>query len=109
LIAVPFRRKVSVDNRETPMPLLDLLQSQLTDVFRIGLIIALVVTTLRTQTVTGTILPLLAGVVFVAVIIPMTMPTTEPALRAIGIGILANLILVAVAMAALQVYRRFKG
>jgi hypothetical protein len=91
------------------MPLLDLLQAQLTDVFRIGLIIALVVTTLRTQSVTGTILPLLAGVVFVAVIIPMTMPTTEPALRAIGTGILANLILLAVAMAALQVYRRFKG
>jgi hypothetical protein len=91
------------------MPFLDLLQAQLTDVFRIGLMIALVVTMLRTQAVTGTILPLLAGVVFVAVIIPMTMPATEPALRAIGTGIVANLILLAVAMAALQVYRRFRG
>jgi hypothetical protein len=91
------------------MPLLDLLQTQLTDVFRIGLIIALVVTTLRTQSVTGTILPLLAGVVFVAVIIPMTMPATEPAWRVIGTGLVANLILLAVAMAALQVYRRFRG
>jgi hypothetical protein len=91
------------------MPFLDLLQAQLTDVFRIGLMIALVVTMLRTQAVTGTILPLLAGVVFVAVIIPMTMPGTEPALRAIGTGIVANLILLAVAMAALQVYRRFRG
>lgn len=90
------------------MPILDLLQSQLTDVFRIGLIIALVVTTLRTQSVTGTIVPLMAGVVFVAVIIPMTMPTTEPALQAIGIGVVANLILLAVAMAGLQVYRRFR-
>ncbi len=90
------------------MPILDVLQSQLTDVFRIGLIIALVVTTLRTQLVTGTIVPLMAGVVFVAVIIPMTMPTTEPALQAIGIGVVANLILLAVAMAGLQVYRRFR-
>ena len=88
------------------MPFLELLQSQLTDVFRIGLIIALVATTLRTQTVTGTLLPLLAGVVFVAVIIPTTMPTTGPALRAIGIGVVANLILLAVAMGALAVYRR---
>lgn len=88
------------------MPFLELLQSQLTDVFRIGLIIALVATTLRTQTVTGTLLPLLAGVVFVAVIIPTTMPTAEPALRAIGTGIAANLILLAVAMGALAVYRR---
>ena len=42
------------------MPFLDLLQAQLTDVFRIGLILALVFTMLRTQAVTGTILPLLA-------------------------------------------------
>jgi hypothetical protein len=90
------------------MPFLDLLLAQLTDVFRIGLIIALVVTTFRTQSVTGTIVPLLAGVVFVAVIIPLTMPTTEPALQAIGVGVVANLILLAVAMAALQVYRRFR-
>jgi hypothetical protein len=91
------------------MPIFDLLQTQLTDVFRIGLIIALVVTTLRTQSVTGTILPLLAGVVFVAVIIPMTMPTTEPLWHVIGTGLVANLILLAVAMAALHLYRRFRG
>jgi hypothetical protein len=88
------------------MPFLDLLQTQLTDVFRIGLMIALVVTMLRTQSVTGTILPLLAGVVFVAVIIPTTMPTTEPALRAIGTGIVANLLILGVALGVLWLYRR---
>lgn len=91
------------------MPFLDLLQAQLLDVFRIGLIIALVATTLRTQNVTGTLVPLLAGVVFVAAIIPMTLRTDEPVLRAIGTGIVANLILLAVALGALQLYRRFRG
>ena len=44
--------------------MIDLVFSQLSDVFRIGLIIALVVTMLRTSTVTGRVLPLVAGVVF---------------------------------------------
>jgi hypothetical protein len=91
------------------MIMIDLLQSQLVDVFRIGLIIALVATTIRTQAVTGTVLPLLAGVIFVAVIIPTTMPSTAPAMQAIGSGIVANLILVAVAMTALKIYQRLRG
>jgi chromate transport protein ChrA len=75
--------------------MIDLLQSQLTDVFRIGLIVALIATTLRTQSVTGRIIPLLAGVVFVAVIIPTTIQpnTAIPMLQRIGVGIAANLII----------------
>jgi hypothetical protein len=91
------------------MTLPELLQSQLTDVFRIGLIVALVATTIRTQNVTGRVVPLLAGVAFVAVIIPMTQVSPEPVLRAVITGIFANLIVLAVVMAALRLYRRFVG
>jgi hypothetical protein len=78
--------------------MIDLLQSQLTDVFRIGLIAALIATTIRTQAITGLIIPLLAGIVFVAVIIPTTMQTGSdiPLLHRIGTGLLANLIILAI-------------
>jgi hypothetical protein len=91
------------------MTLTDLLVSQLTDVFRIGLVIALVWTALRNRAVTGMAVPLLAGVVFIAVIIPATLPTTEPMARMVGVGIVANLVLVAVAVAGWQIFRRFRG
>jgi hypothetical protein len=45
----------------------DLVLSQLGDLFRIGLIVALVVTMRRTAAVTGRVVPLALGVVFVAV------------------------------------------
>jgi hypothetical protein len=90
------------------MTLTDLLLSQLTDVFRIGLVIALVVTTLRNATVTGMAIPLAAGILFIAVIIPATLPGTEPVTRAVGVGIVANAILVAVAMAGWQVFSRLR-
>lgn len=48
--------------------------SQATDVFRIGLLIALILTMLRTEQATGTLVPLAAGILFVAVLIPMTIP-----------------------------------
>ena len=84
------------------MPLPDLLISQLTDLFRIGLIIALVFTTTRNQAITGKIVPLIAGVVFVAVIIPATLqPVSSDAFwRLVGVGVLANLIILAIVLAA---------
>jgi tellurite resistance protein TehA-like permease len=72
----------------------DLVFSQLGDVFRIGLIIALVVTMRRTSTVTGHVLPLVAGVVFVAVILPSTMPSSSGHLtNEIIAGLISNLII----------------
>lgn len=74
--------------------MIDLVFSQLSDVFRIGLIIALVVTMLRTSTVTGRILPLIAGVVFVAVIVPSTLSgSTETLSQEIAAGLISNLII----------------
>jgi hypothetical protein len=73
---------------------IELVFSQLTDVFRIGLIVALVVTMLRTSTVTGRVLPLVAGVVFVAVILPTTMPSGSANLGdEIIAGLITNLII----------------
>ena len=72
----------------------DLVISQLTDLFRIGLIIALVVTMHRTAAVTGRVIPLVLGVVFVAVMLPTTMPSNSVKLKdAILAGLVSNLII----------------
>ena len=91
--------------------MIDLLQSQLTDVFRIGLIVALIATTLRTEGITGRIIPLLAGVVFVAVIIPTTMQTsdTPPLMQRIGVGVVANLIILGVCWGIWQTIARMRN
>ncbi len=95
------------------MSLSDLLQSQLLDPFRLGLIIALLYTTLRNRVATGLALPLAAGVVFVAVILPTTMGLGAAAelglWTVIGVGIVANAILLAVALAGWWIIRRFQG
>ncbi len=87
----------------------DLVLAQLTDPFRIGLLIALVVTMLRTAAVTGRVLPLALGLLFVAVILPTTMPTgTAGVGDAILAGLISNLIIVGpvLAIAALVVRLR---
>lgn len=79
----------------------EILLSQITDPFRLGLIVALVVTMLRNEAVTGRWLPLVAGVAFVAAIIPMTTGrSAEVGLaQAIALGIVANMVLLAIVMA----------
>jgi hypothetical protein len=73
---------------------IELVLSQLSDVFRIGLIMALVVTMLRTSSVTGRVLPLIAGVVFVAVIVPSTLSgSSETLSQEIAAGLISNLII----------------
>ena len=92
------------------MTLNDLLTAQLTDLFRIGLIIALVFTTTRNAAVTGKVIPLLAGVIFVAVIIPATMQTSspDPLWRLAAVGIAANLIILAIVLAAMAALARLR-
>ena len=89
----------------------ELIQAQATDVFRIGLIVALVVTMFRTRAATGTVLPLAAGVLFVAVIVPMTQGGTvaAPIWLQIATGIGVNLVFVAVALAVAGVLRSALG
>ncbi len=89
--------------------MIELVLSQLTDVFRIGLIVALVVTMLRTSTVTGRVLPLAAGVVCVAVLLPSTMPGDSPDLtHAILAGLVSNLIILAPVLLLARWLERFR-
>lgn len=78
----------------------ELLQAQLGDVFRIGLIIGLIITAARTRAVTGIALPLAAGVVFIAAIIPLTTSTAvaAPFWMQVASGLIANLILLGVGL-----------
>lgn len=87
--------------------MLDVFLTQITDVFRIGLLVALVLTARRTVQATGTVLPLLAGIVFVAVIIPTTRGSGD--LVQIGVGIVTNAVVVAAVMLGLLAYSRLRG
>lgn len=91
------------------MDLSNLILQQLADPFRIGLMVALVITMLRTQATTGVWLPLAAGVVFVAVIIPSTMlpALTQPLWQIVAVGIVANAIILAVILGLWTLYQRF--
>lgn len=87
----------------------DLVLLQLTDPFRIGLIIALVVTMHRTAAVTGRALPLAMGVLFVAVILPTTMPSGKAAVGdAIRAGLISNLIIVGPVLAIAALVARLR-
>lgn len=93
------------------MTLPDLLLSQLADPFRIGLLIALFITMLRTQAATGTLVPLAVGAVFVAVIIPATQGQSAemgPFLNLVAMGIVADVILLAIILAAWTLFQRMR-
>ncbi|WP_347138450.1 hypothetical protein [Paracoccus sp. SSK6] len=85
----------------------DLLAAQATDVFRIGLIIALLLTTLRNRPLTGMLLPLIAGAVFVAVIIPLTGATARPEPMATQVlaGLLVNAVYIGIGLGAWSLWR----
>lgn len=85
--------------------------AQLSDPFRIALSVGLVLTMLRTEGVSGRWLPLAAGVVFIAVLIPMTMQAREGADRmvAIGAGLVSTSLMVGVVMALRALVLRTMG
>jgi hypothetical protein len=93
------------------MTLTDLFLSQLIDPFRIGLLIALVLTAGRTRGVVGLLAPLGLGVVFVAVLIPLTLVPVQGAAfwTVAGVGIAANLVILAVIMAVQAMVLRLRG
>ncbi len=99
------------------MTLTDLLQSQLIDPFRIGLLIALLYTAIQNRAATGMVVPLAAGVVFVAVILPSTMgpgPTGSgaaaalPLWQVIAVGLVANAVILAVIMGVWRIVQRLR-
>jgi hypothetical protein len=89
--------------------LIDLVISQLMDLFRIGLLIALVVTMQRTAAVTGRVIPLILGIVFVAVMLPTTMPSSSVSLKdAILAGLVSNVIILLPVLAAAWLIGRLR-
>lgn len=93
------------------MPIADLFVAQLTEPFRIGLLVALFVTMLRTRANTGIWTPLAIGVVFVAVVIPVTRvsgASKAPMMTEIAVGLAANAVWVAVILAVWTAWERFR-
>lgn len=89
--------------------MLDLVQSQLMDPLRAGLILGLVFTMYRTARVTGQTVPLLAGVLFVAVILPLTNPKPPVTLTdAVLAGLVSNLVLLGIVLGLATLWRRFR-
>ena len=93
------------------MSWLDILMAQLTDPFRIALLIALVVTMWRNRAVTGKLVPLLAGMLFVAVIIPATIspPGASSFWLVVAVGLVANAVILAVVLALGMAVQRARG
>jgi hypothetical protein len=93
---------------------MDLILAQLSDPFRIGLIFFLLVTALRTRAAMGMAMPLAAGVVFIAALIPLTtgagaaMDGTAR-LQAIAFGVVSNAIILAIFLAGWTVWQRLRG
>lgn len=89
----------------------DLISAALTDPFRVILLVGLVITQRRTAAVTGTVLPIALGLVFVAVIIPLTMGFGAEAglFRAVLAGLVANVIWLVPIVAVVRFWQRRAG
>lgn len=92
------------------MSLPDLIISQITDLFRWALLVGLVFTMARNRAVTGTWVPLLAGIVFVAVLLPVTMtPALAPLAMQVGTGLAANAVMLAAILLVRRLVAQFRG
>jgi hypothetical protein len=88
----------------------DIVLSQLMDPFRIGLIFFLLLTALRTRANMGLWMPLAMGVVFIAILIPLTTAaeSTVNRFEAIGLGIVSNGLILAVMLAGWSIARKIR-
>lgn len=92
------------------MPYLDIYLAQLTDPFRIGLMIALMLTAANTAQTLNRWIPIALGVVFVAVLIPYSIgaSATVDTTTAVLVGLVSNVTIAAVAMGAQAAYARLR-
>lgn len=93
--------------------MLDLLVSQFVDPFRIGLILFLFLTALRTRAATGLVTPLLLGVVFVAVLLPLTTGAAQAVdnnarLMAMGTGLVSNAVILAIILGLWTIWTKLR-
>lgn len=88
----------------------DILVSQLTDPFRIGMMFFLLVTAIRTRETMGMKAPLAMGVVFVAILLPLTTAASAEVARfaSIGLGIISNAIILGVFLLGWFVWEKQK-
>lgn len=91
--------------------MLETLMSQFVDPFRLGLVFFLFLTALRTRTATGLLMPLAFGVVFVAILIPLTTGAhavngTSALAVAIATGVVANAVILAVYLGVWSLWNR---
>lgn len=91
-----------------------LVAEQVTDIFRIGMILFLAITSMNTAHATATragrAVPLVLGVIFIAVLIPVTFNREAADLvPRIAVGIVVNAILLAVVMGGIRVVRQLTG
>lgn len=102
-----FVRGVKGSGYWQDMSFSELLVAQLMDPFRIGLLVALVFTTLQTTAHTGRLVPLALGCIFVAVLIAMTTGTEDvDRTMAIGVGVVTNVLILAVLLGLHSVWKR---
>ena len=89
----------------------ELVIDALTDPFRIALLIGLVFTQRRTVGQTGVFVPIALGIVFVAVLLPLTTSfgTDAGMPKAIGAGIIANILILVPILAIIKLYDGRKG
>ena len=89
------------------MDVTDILVAQLTEPFRIGLLVMLLVTAARTTQTVGTIVPLVLGVIFVAVLIPTSLGNDDGMTGTrIATGLVANTVILLVMLAAKAFFDR---
>lgn len=88
----------------------DTLLAMLADPFRIALLVGLVLTQRRTAGVTGLVVPLATGVAFVAVLLPLTVGSGsgDALWTAVGIGLVANVLLLLVILLAFTLWDRLR-
>lgn len=91
--------------------MVDIVFSQLIDPFRIGLIFFLVVTAMRTRPTMGLLMPLAMGVVFIAILIPLTTAAGAAVSKAeaIGFGILSNAILLGIVLGGWAIWEKSRS
>lgn len=91
------------------MTIAELMESQLQDPFRIALLFGLVYTTQRNRAATGLWLPLAAGIIFVAVLLPSSVAALPdvPFWHQVLSGVAINTILGAAIFAMWEGLRRF--
>ena len=92
------------------MQFVEIFLSQMTDPFRIGLLVVLVLTTIRTAAQTGYVLPLISGAIFVAILIPTAMSDEgSNKFMLIAVGLLSNAVILGVILALRMIAARLTG